>query len=387
MARKIRGRNEGSIYQRSSGSWRAQISLNGKRISFSAKTKAECQKWKREMQFHLDRGYDHRGEKITLGEYLGEWLESYRVAIRPKTHHRYKGLVDKYIVPHIGYISLKDLHPLNIEKFYGDLLDAGVGPRNVRHIHAVLHRALEKAVGYDLVLRNTAHGVTLPQYNPAEMQVWDESQVLVFLVGAEGSPFKSLYHLAVSTGMRQGEIFGLKWSDLHWNSGTIQVQRQVQYVPGQGRSFQEPKTRAGRRTIKLGEGTLHSLRLQKEMQRTFIAVVGKRWVNHELIFPNKVGNPMDPSNLRINFNRIIAETGLPKIRFHDLRHTAASLMLNHGVPPIVVSRILGHSKPSTTMDIYGHLYHEMLGEAAKIMDDLVTPIQVEFSKVKEPISH
>jgi integrase len=122
------------------------------------------------------------------------------------------------------------------------------------------------------------------------------------------------------------------------------------------------------------------------MQRTLIAVVGKRWVNHELIFPNKVGNPMDPSNLRINFNRIIAETGLPKIRFHDLRHTAASLMLNHGVPPIVVSRILGHSKPSTTLDIYGHLYHEMLGEAAKIMDDLVTPIQVELSKVKECIS-
>ncbi|MFC2054650.1 site-specific integrase [Chloroflexota bacterium] len=174
--------------------------------------------------------------------------------------------------------------------------------------------------------------------------------------------------------------------DLHWNCGTIQVQRQVQYVPGQGRSFQEPKTRAGRRTIKLGEGTLHSLRLQKETQRILIAVAGKRWVDHDLIFPNKVGNPLDPSNLRLDFNRIISETGLPRIRFHDLRHSAASLMLNHGVPPIVVSRILGHSKPSTTLDIYGHLYHEMQGEAAKIMDDLVTPIQVELSKVKECIS-
>ncbi|MFC2043130.1 tyrosine-type recombinase/integrase [Chloroflexota bacterium] len=129
------------------------------------------------------------------------------------------------------------------------------------------------------------------------------------------------------------------------------------------------------------------MRLQKETQRTLIAVGGERWVNHDFIFPNKVGNPLDPSNLRVDFNRIIAETGLPRIRFHDLRHTAASLMLIHGVPPIVVSRILGHSKPtSTTLDIYGHLYHEMLGEAAKIMDDLVTPIQVEFSKAKEPIS-
>ena len=386
MARKKRGHGEGSITQRSYGSWRAQLTIDGKRHGKTLKTKTDALTWLRKMQFQLDQGFDVQGGKLALGEYLVQWLEGYKVAIRLKTYHRYRGLVDKYIIPHIGNLILNDIHPLNIEKFYGDLLDAGVGPRNVRHIHAVLHRSLEKAVGYGLILRNPAHGVTLPKYKPAEMQVWDESQVVVFLVGAEGSRFKSLYHLAVTTGMRQGEIFGLKWSDLHWNCGTIQVQRQVQYVPGQGRSFQEPKTRAGRRTIKLGEGTLHSLRLQKETQRILIAVAGERWVDHDLIFPNKVGNPLDPSNLRLDFNRIIAETSLPKIRFHDLRHTAASLMLNHGVPSIVVSRILGHSKPSTTLDIYGHLYHEMQGEAAKIMDDLVTPIQVELSKVKEYIS-
>ena len=386
MAKKIRGRNEGSIFRRCNGTWRAQITLNGKRISYGSKTKAECQAWLRRMQFQLDQGYDYQGGKITLGEYLVEWLIGYKITIRPKTHHRYKGLIDKYIVPNIGHITLKDLHPLNIERFYSDLLDAGVGPRNVRHIHAVLHRALEKAVGYNLVLRNPAHGVTLPRYKPAEMQVWDESQVSVFLVAAEGSSFKSLYHLAITTGMRQGEILGLKWPDLHWNSGTIQVQRQVQYVPGQGRSFIDPKTRAGRRKIKLGEGTLHALRLHKERQKLQIAFAGARWVDHDLIFPNRVGNPLDPSNLRLDFNRIIAETGLTKIRFHDLRHTAASLMLNYGVPSIVVSRILGHSKPSTTLDIYGHLYQEMGGEAPKIMDHLVTPIRVELRKTEELIS-
>jgi integrase len=386
MTMKIRGRGEGSIHQRSNGTWRAQISVNGKRISYGAKTKVECQAWLHQMHFQLVQGHDFQGGKSTLGEYLGKWLESYKVAIRPKTHHRYKGLVDKYIIPHIGNITLKDLHPLNIEKFYGDLLDSGVGPRNVRHIHAVLHRALEKAVGYRLILRNPAHGVTLPQYKPAEMQIWDESQVSVFLIAAESSRFKALYHLAITTGMRQGEIFGLKWSDLHWNSGTIQVQRQVQYVPGQGRNFVEPKTRASRRKIKLGEGTLHALRLHKEGQSTLIAVAGERWVDHDLIFPNTVGNPLDPSNLRRDFNRIIDTTGLPKIRFHDLRHSSASLLLNHGVPTIVVSRILGHSKPSTTLDIYGHLYHEMQGEAARIMDDLVTPIRVELNKAEKPIS-
>jgi integrase len=122
-----------------------------------------------------------------------------------------------------------------------------------------------------------------------------------------------------------------------------------------------------------------------EEQKVLIAFAGKRWKDNNLIFPNTVGNPLDPSNLRLDFNRIIAKTNLPKIRFHDLRHTAASLMLNNDVPPIVVSRILGHSKPSITLDIYGHLYNEMQGEAARIMDELVKPIKVEISKVQEPI--
>ncbi len=199
-----------------------------------------------------------------------------------------------------------------------------------------------------------------------------------FLVIAESSQHKALYQIAITTGVRQGEIFGLKWTDLHWNRGEIQIQRQVQRVPGEGWSFQEPKTRTGRRKIKLGEGTLTALRLHLEEQRGKIAFAGDRWQDHDLIFPNSVGNPLEPSNLRVDFNRQLKDAGLPKIRFHDLRHTAASLMLNNSVPPIVVSRILGHAKPSITLDLYGHLYHEMQGEAAKIMDKLVTPIKVKL---------
>ena len=247
-------------------------------------------------------------------------------------------------------------------------------------------------MGYGLILHNPAAGVTLHQYKPAEMQIWDDSQVSVFLVAAEDSPKKALYHLALTSGLRQGELFGLKWTDLHWNSGTLQVQRQMQRVPHQGWSFLEPKTRSGRRTIKLGEGTLQALRIHYEIQKALIDKAKERWQNYGLIFPSSVGTPLEPSNLRRDFNRIIAKTDLPKIRFHDLRHTAASLMLNHGVPLIVVSRILGHSKPSITMDIYGHLYHDMQGEAAKIMDNLVTAIQVDLesnthSLVEQEIPH
>jgi len=158
----------------------------------------------------------------------------------------------------------------------------------------------------------------------------------------------------------------------------------VQRVSGGGWSYLEPKTRNGRRKIILGEGTLNALRLHREQQRITIAIAGKHWQNHKLIFSNSIGNPMDPSNLRKDFYRLTSAAGLPKIKFHSLRHSAASLMLNNGVPLIVVSCILGHAKPSITLDLYGHLYHEMQDEAAKVMDELVTPIKVSLPSDVSP---
>ena len=378
MARKIRGRNEGSIYQRSSGSWRAQISLNGKRISFSAKTKTECQKWSREKQFHLDQGYDHHGGKIILGTYLNKWLETCKVSLRPNTVYQYGLTIKNHITPYVGNIQLKDLRLDRIEQLYAELLTDGVGTRTVRLTHSVLHRALEKAVKYGLIVRNPSQGAALPRKQQPEMQVLDTSQATQFLIAAYGRRYEALYHLAIKTGMRQGEIFGLKWSDLKWNSGTLYVQRQIQRVKGQGWSFTEPKTKAGRRPIELGEGTLQVLRLHKKRQELQKAVIGDRWQEHDLIFTSSVGTPCDASNLRVDFLKLLEKAGLQRIRFHDLRHTAASIMLNNGIPIIVVSKILGHSKPSITLDIYGHLFHEMQSEAAMKMDKFITPILVEL---------
>lgn len=180
--------------------------------------------------------------------------------------------------------------------------------------------------------------------------------------------------------MRQGELFGLKWADIQWTSGLLHLQRQVQTVPGQEWSFVEPKTKAGWRTIKLGEGTLQVLREHKFQQLAVKEKAGTRWQEFGLVFPSTVGTPGNPSNLRVDFNRVLAKAGIPRIRFHDLRHTAASLLLNHGVPIIVVSRMLGHSKPSVTLDIYAHLYQESQGEAAELMDKLVAPIPVQMPK-------
>jgi integrase len=246
--------------------------------------------------------------------------------------------------------------------------------RSIRIIHSVLHRSLNKAVQYGLVVKNPAHGAALPKYKHAEMQVLDESQVSRFLVAAQGSRYEALYYLAITTGMRQGELFGLQWSDLHWNNGMLYVQRQSQRVAGKGWWFEEPKTRAGRRPVMIGEVILQKLREHLERQPLQKAVTGSRWQENNLIFPSTIDTPGDPSNLRVDFRKVLEKAGLPMIRFHDMRHTAASIMLNNNIPVITVSKRLGHAKPSTTLDIYGCLYPESQEEAARIMDEIITPI-------------
>ncbi len=385
MTTSRRGKNEGSLYQRKNGTWRAQISIRGERRGFSSKSKAECQQWIRNQLRSVDEMVENGDPSITLGEYLDNWIETSRISLRPKTVSNYEMLVQRHIKPLIGSLRLVDLNLARIERFYADLLAMGNGPRTVRHIHSALHCALERAVRYDLITRNPAHGARLPKYSPPEMQVLDESQANHFLMTARGSPFLALYHLAIITGMRLGELYGLTWNDLHWHTGELHVRRQAVDVSGGGWEFAEPKTRFGTRIIKLGQGTLEVLQAHKERQEQQKALMGSRWKDNNLIFPSSVGTPLNKSNMRKDFNRILEEAGLPHIRFHDLRHTAASLMMNHQVPILVASRRLGHSKPSVTLDIYSHLYQESQNDVATLLDELVTPVPVEMPAVPAKI--
>jgi len=378
MAKK-RGHGEGSIYQRPNGIWRVQITIDGKRHGKNFTTKAEGLSWLRKIQTQVELGHDIERSRLPLEEYLDQWLDAHKATLRGYTQHRYKQIIRLHIVPHLGDIELRDLHLARIERFYGILMEAGIGIRTIREVHAVLHKSLKKATRYGYILNNPAQGAALPRYRHAEIKVLDENQVGQFLIAAQYSPHRALYHLAVATGMRQGELFGLQWIDVHWTRGVLYVTRQVQRIAGQGWKFIEPKTKAGRRSITLGEGTLQVLREHHELQQRQKAIMGDRWQEYDLVLPSSVGTPLSASNLHKDFHRVLDAAGLPRIRFHDLRHTAASLMLNHGVPVIVVSKIIGHAKPSTTMDIYGHLINEMQEEAARIMDELVTPIPVKLS--------
>lgn len=383
MTRYKRNNQEGSISKRGS-QYRAQtIPVKGKRASRSFKTKVEAQEWLREMQSKLDRGFDHEGSKMSLADYLTRWLETHKVNLREMTAVHYEQVIRCHIIPYMGSTRLADLSLFKVESFYSELVQTGLGVRTVRIVHSILHRALGKAVLYGLLMANPTQGADLPKYRHEEMKVLDESQVVQFLVAAHGSHFETLYYLAINTGMREGELFGLKWPDLHFNTGVLYVQRQVQSVPGLGKIFTEPKTVAGRRPLKLGEGVLQKLREQKEQQLFQKTLAGSKWKENDLIFPTRIGTPEDPGNLRKDFLGVLDMAGLPHIRFHDLRHTSASIQLNRGVPILVVSKRLGHAKASTTMDIYAHLYMESQDEPARIMDEILTPVLVTLPKTQE----
>ena len=376
---KRRGNNEGSIWEYRK-KWRAAITLNGKRITRSFDTKKECRAWLREMHQQVDQGMTYSSAQITLQEFLTNWLEINRSRLGPKTAPRYEQLARDYILPQLGKTKLRDLKLTQIEVHYQYLLKLGQSPRSVRFVHSILHRSLNDAIRRGYIRYNVSHGATLPSTDSKEMEIFDDEEIQRFLIAIQGKRHEALYQVALKTGMRKGELLGLKWSDLDWVRGTIRVQRQVQRIPYEGILFRPPKTRAGRRTIQLGEQTLDLLREHWQRQQLEMQVAGENWEDQNLIFPSTVGTPLGESNILKDFKKRLEEAQVKQIRFHDLRHTAASLMLNHGVPVLVVSKILGHSKVSTTLDIYGHLVPVMQEEAARIMDEIVTPIPVDMGE-------
>jgi len=189
---------------------------------------------------------------------------------------------------------------------------------------------------------------------------------------------EALFHLAITTGMRESELLGLKWKDLDWVKQILKVERQLERPHGEGIHFTPPKTKKGRRSIKLGNNSIELLRNHYDRQQAERINAGDDWREYDLIFTTSIGTPINQRNLLRTFKILLKHAGLPAIRFHDLRHTSASLMLNHNIPVIVVSRRLGHARASITSDVYGHLLPSMQDKATKMIDELVTPTEVKF---------
>ena len=385
MARK-RGQNEGSIYQRKDGLWTVSVSIQNKRISKYFKTQAECREWLRKTLNQVQNGLTMEGAKTTLEEFLNQWLISYRSSVHPNTIVQYEGIIRLHLIPVLGRIKLKDLRTDQIQALINAETKKGTSPRMVRYIHSVLRRSLNIAMRWGMIGRNPAPGVTLPKLKRKEMNTLNDSQVRVFLSVAKGLRYEALFWMAVSTGLREGELFGLRWSDLDWEKKHLRVQRQLQRIQGKGMVFTEPKTASGKRMIVLSTGMIAKLREHLNYQQMERVSAGSRWQENDLLFPSTHGTPMDPSNMYKDFKGTLRLADLPDIRFHDLRHTAATLMLQQGTHPKIVQERLGHSDISLTLNTYSHVLPSMQEEAAEKMDEILIPIEVSsaLNKIKEP---
>ncbi len=307
--------------------------------------------------------------KQTVGEYLDRWLsDSVRDTVRQRTYARYESIVRVHLIPAIGRVKLKALTPAHVRGLYRAKLDTGLAPRSVLHIHRTLSKALKQATDDGLIPRNVAGLVKPPQPRGEEIRPLDREQVraLFEAAGESGDRLEALYVVAVTTGMRRGELQGLRWEDVDLEAGALQVRRTLSEPKG-GWIFEAPKSGKGRR-IRLTRKATAALRdhrgrqLEERMER------GTLWQDHGLVFPSTVGSPLLGGNLNRAFKATLRRAGLPEIRFHDLRHTCATLLLRQGVNPKYVQELLGHADISLTLNVYSHVLPDMGDAAAGAMD-------------------
>jgi integrase len=386
-----RGHNEGSVFYRAEkNSWRALVTVDGRRLSHNGKTRQECQQWLKETIKQIDNGLTYNASQIKVSDFLEDWLTSIKSSIKPGSYYQYDMTIHTHILPYIGMIFLKELRLDQIQKLYNKKLETGTGKSTIDIMHRVLHQAFKHAVVLRIIPYNPTDGVIVPKQKRKEMKFYNETQVSQLLMAVKETRNEALYQMEISSGMRESELLGLKWSDVDWKNRTISISRQLVHNHTNSKSkdeyFGSLKTDSSNRTISLGDYTVEKLRDHMKIQDIERKESTKRgkWIEHDLIFPSKYGTPMNQGNLLLSFRNITRHAGLPEIRFHDLRHTAATLMLNHGVPVIVVSKRLGHSSVSITLDVYGHLIPSAQEGVGNLMDDLITPIELPTNSFCAP---
>ncbi len=304
-------------------------------------------------------------QRLTVATFLHRWLDdAVRPSVRVAVHRRYAEIVRLRIVPRIGGISLSRLTPMHVQSLLTSLENEGVSSRGRQMVYDRLHRALGQAVQWGLLPRNVCDGVTRPRAPRPTMRVLTPEHVNVLLTAAREDRFHALYVLAVTTGLRQGELLGLWWTDIDLDRAVLHVCRALHEVAGR-LWFDEPKTAKARRTVDLPAYAVAALREHRDR------MLAERDLQ-ELVFQDTQGGPVRKSNLvRRSFLPLLKRASLPRIRFHDLRHTAATLLLLQGVHPKVVQERLGHSQISITLDTYSHVLPSMGRDAANKLDALL----------------
>ncbi len=360
-----RGNGEGSVYQRKEDKrWVGSVTLEtGKRKVFYGKTREEVQKKVNKALYEQQQGKLVATQKQTVAEYLEYWLKVHKSNIRPRTHERYEEIVRLHLVPTIGKVKLDKLSPRHLDMLYTNKLESGLSSTTVAAIHNFLHTALDGAVRREMLSRNVCDLVSPPRKVHEEMKPLSPEQIHSLLNVAKGHPNEALFILALATGMRRGELLGLKWQDIDFEKGVLRVRRTLSRVPTKmveelGASYieAETKTKRSRRSIVLADFAIEALKQHRERQLVAKQRAGDSWQEHDYVFCSSVGRYLSPGhNALVQLKKLLEKAGLPDIRFHDLRHSSATMLLMMGVHPKIVQEILGHSDISMTLNIYSHV--------------------------------
>jgi len=387
-----RGNGEGSIYFRTSDEkWVGSITLeNRKRKVFYGRTRKEVQEKLKVALRDQQQGTLITAPKQTLAQFLFEWLEnSQKQSVRPRTYERYEELVRLHIVPALGRHELQKLSAQHLQAFYAKKAEEGLSATTINHFHNVLHKALDTAVKWNLVARNVCDLVSPPRRKQFEVHPLTLEQVHKLLSVVDGHEMEALIKLALATGLRRGELMGLKWQDINVDAGVLQVRRILSRVPskmpGKGYVEAEPKTQKSRRSVVIAPFALEALTQHRERQLEAKLKAGDAWQEHDYVFCTSIGTHLNPTRDMLDqLKALLKKAGLPDIRFHDLRHSAATLLLSVGVHPKVVQEILGHSQISITMDVYSHVLPGMQQDAMSRLNDALKEGIVSAAENESP---
>ncbi len=365
----------GSIRRRSKGSWELCIDrgrdAQGRRIRKFVNVRgkrADADKRLRELLQAVDRGLPINLEKATVGEWMESWLtQKAPPNARQKTFERYRSIVRNHVSPKLGQVPLIKLTPAAIQELEANLSASGMAPAGVELVHRVISAACKYAVKMDVLWRNPAQAVTPPKVEQKEIKPPEIPGVkrILELAEQDGEPFFPAMHLTAFTGMRRGEVLGLRWSDVDLEKGALSVVQTLGRSLDQGLIFEGPKSKGGRRAIDLDSRTIAVLRAHRVRQLEHRLKAGGAFEDQGLVFCDALGNPLNPMALTRAFQRHAKRVGLTKVRLHDLRHFHASVMFQQGESPVLVSKRLGHSSVSITMDVYSHLLSGWQREAAE----------------------
>lgn len=375
--RKKAVHGSGSVYPRKDGRWVAKfrVEATGRYKELYARTEKEAYEKLEAALFEQRQGRLATGPRQKLKDYLEDWFEHVHTPkIRKSTYVRHRIMLQKYIIPALGHLQMQKLTPQQIQAFYSSMLSKNLAPRTVLNTHGLLHKALENAVRWRLIPRNVCDDVTPPTPRSKEAQSLTIEQARTLFEAAKGHTLEAMLTLALGTGMRHGELRGLRWRDVNLEEGYVHIRRTVSYIGGYGYLEDEPKTAKGRRKILLPAFIMELLKQHRLRQLEMRLQAGGKWREHDLVFCNQTGGYLHPDVGMKQFRRLLKDAGLPlSLRIHDLRHSAATIFLSMGVHPKVVQELLGHSQISMTMDIYSHALPSMQQDAMTRLNDLFQP--------------